>query len=256
MDATTLRAKKTRVTVSSGAHLTALLVLTTLFLAACGSKDESASSGATVAAPTEAAADADVASGCWKAVDRGQASGSGNTNTPPLQWKQPPANILQAGKHYTATLTTNKGAFVVEFYPEDAPNTVNNFICLAKAGYYDNTPFHRILNDFVIQGGDPTGTGGGGPGYEYPDEPVKRKYEVGTLAMANAGPNTNGSQFFVVVGQSGSELPPKYTIFGKVTDGMDVVSAIAQTPTKASDSGEKSVPVEPIVLQSVTVAES
>jgi cyclophilin family peptidyl-prolyl cis-trans isomerase len=253
MDATASRTKKTWVSVGSGTRLAALLVLTTLFLAACGSKDESGSDGATVAAPTEAAANADVASGCWKATDRGQASGSDNT---PLQWKQPPASILRAGKHYTATLTTNKGAFDVEFYSEDAPNTVNNFVCLAKAGYYDNTPFHRILSDFVIQGGDPTGTGRGGPGYEFPDEPIKRTYDVGTLAMANAGPNTNGSQFFVVVGQSGTELPPNYTIFGKVTEGMDVVNAIAQTPTKVGDTREKSVPVEPIVLQSVTVAES
>src|SRR5262249_27580477 len=135
------------------------------------------------------------------------------------------------------------------------PKTVNNFVFLARNGYYDNTPFHRIIEGFVIQGGDPTGTGRGDPGYRFEDEPIKKNYELGTLAMANAGPNTNGSQFFVIVGPSGPQLPKNYTIFGKVPSGMEVVDAIAQTPTKAGGSGEKSTPVEPITLQKVTIKE-
>ncbi|HEY7030740.1 MAG TPA: peptidylprolyl isomerase [Thermomicrobiales bacterium] len=237
-------------TTGNGLRSAVVLLFLSALLVGCGKKSESGSSGATIAAPTSNAADADVTSGCWTAADRKQSS------TQPMQWTKPPAMIVDPAKHYTATLTTNKGSFVVEFYPGDAPQTVNNFVCLAKAGYYVNTPFHRIVQDFVIQGGDPTGTGGGGPGYQFADEPIKRNYELGTLAMANAGPNTNGSQFFVVVGPKGEALPQQYTIFGKVTSGMDVVNTIAQTPTKTSSSGEKSVPLEPVVLQDVTIAES
>jgi cyclophilin family peptidyl-prolyl cis-trans isomerase len=230
-----------------GVRLVLLLVLALCALTACGSEDDD-SSGATIAVPTQNAADADVDSGCWKATDR--VAGSEK------QWKQAPAMVLDEKVRYTATLTTNKGAFEVEFYPDDAPVTVNNFICLARAGYYDNTPFHRIIEDFVIQGGDPTGTGGGSPGYRFDDEPINRDYELGTLAMANSGPDTNGSQFFVIVGPSGEQLPKQYTIFGKVVSGMDVVNQIAQTPTGLNDRGEKSVPLESIVLQMVTIAES
>src|SRR5262249_2398613 len=147
---------------------------------------------------------------------------AGTPGAPPRrQWTVPPAMVIDPTKHYTSTLTTTKGTFEVELYPDDAPTTVNNFVCLARAGYYDNTRFHRILAGFVIQGGDPTGTGTGGPGYQFADEPVKRNYELGTLAMANAGPNTNGGQFFVVVGPQGEHLPKRYTIFGKVIAGMD-----------------------------------
>jgi cyclophilin family peptidyl-prolyl cis-trans isomerase len=174
----------------------------------------------------------------------------------PQQWSNPPALEIDPKKRYTGTLETNKGTFEVEFYPDDAPKTVNNFVFLARAGYYDNTPFHRIISGFVIQGGDPTGTGRGGPGYRFEDEPIKRNYELGTLAMANAGPNTNGSQFFVIVGPSGRQLPKNYTIFGTVSSGMDIVDAIARTPTRAGSSGENSTPVEPITLQKVMIAEA
>ncbi|MCC6314409.1 MAG: peptidylprolyl isomerase [Thermomicrobiales bacterium] len=160
---------------------------------------------------------------------------------------------IDQSKTYTADLQTNKGDITVEFFPKEAPNTVNNFICLARDGYYDGTPFHRIVSGFVIQGGDPTGTGAGGPGYKFADEPVTRPYTKGILAMANAGPNTNGSQFFIVL--DNVQLPPNYTIFGQVTSGMDVVDAIAKTPTKASRGGEKSTPTEPITLEKVTVHE-
>ena len=112
-----------------------------------------------------------------------------------------------------------RARFEVEFFPEDAPMTVNNFVCLAEDGYFDNTPFHRIVKGFVIQGGDPTGTGSGGPGYKFADEPITKDYERGTLAMANAGPNTNGSQFFIVLDDLRGKLPKNYTIFGRVTGG-------------------------------------
>jgi cyclophilin family peptidyl-prolyl cis-trans isomerase len=159
-------------------------------------------------------------------------------------------------KTYTAEIKTNYGTITAEFYPKDAPQTVNNFICLAKAGYYDNTPFHRIIAGFVIQGGDPTGTGRGGPGYKFNDEPISKDYLKGTLAMANAGPNTNGSQFFIVLDNLTGRLPKNYTVFGQVTSGLDVVDKIAAVPVGRSDSGENSKPMQPVTLESVTVTES
>jgi peptidylprolyl isomerase len=174
----------------------------------------------------------------------------------PQQYTTQPAMRIDPAKSYTGTLETNKGAVEVELFPEDAPQTVNNFVCLAEDGYFDNTPFHRIVKGFVVQGGDPTGSGSGGPGYQFADEPISRDYERGTLAMANAGPNTNGSQFFIVLDDLRGKLPKNYTIFGRVTEGMDVVDAIANTPTRAGRSGENSTPTEPVTLEKVTIAES
>jgi len=163
---------------------------------------------------------------------------------------------LEAEKTYTATLETNHGSMDVEFFPEDAPNTVNNFVSLARDGYYDGTPFHRIIKGFMVQGGDPTGSGMGGPGYKFADETVNKDYAPGTLAMANSGPNTNGSQFFICHADLKGKLPKYYTIFGKVTSGMEVVDAIANVKVASSASGEPSAPVEPVVLQNVTVREA
>ena len=172
------------------------------------------------------------------------------------QYAQPPAMRIDPAKSYTAVLETNKGTIDVEFFPGDAPTTVHNFVCLAEDGYYDGTPFHRIVKGFVIQGGDPTGTGAGGPGYRFNDEPIAKDYERGTLAMANAGPNTNGSQFFIVLEDLKGQLPKNYTIFGRVTSGQEVVDAIAQTPTSVGRSGEKSTPTEPVTLERVSITES
>jgi peptidylprolyl isomerase len=172
------------------------------------------------------------------------------------QWSQPFDNQLQDGTAYTASLETSHGTIEVEFYPEDAPVTVNNFVSLAKEGFYDGTPFHRIVKGFVIQGGDPTGTGTGGPGYRFKDESIKKDYEKGVLAMANAGPNTNGSQFFIVLEDLRGRLPKNYTIFGKVTSGLDVVEAISNTPVNRGPSGEVSSPAEPVTLNKVTVNEA
>lgn len=145
------------------------------------------------------------------------------------QWNTPPAMQIDVKKSYQATIETIRGPIVIELYPEHAPKTVNNFVFLARAGYYDGVSFHRVIPDFVIQGGDPTGTGRGGPGYKFEDE-VKGnplKHETGVLSMANAGPNTNGSQFFITHSPQ-PHLDGKHTVFGKVTSGMDVVNAIRQ----------------------------
>ena len=172
------------------------------------------------------------------------------------QWNQPFEHSLEEGKRYTADVETNFGTFTVELYPEDAPKAVNNFVNLAREGFYDDTVFPQVVKGFVILGGDPTGTGMGGPGYKFEDEKIVKDYEPGTLAMANAGPNTNGSQFFVVLEDMRGRLPKNYTIFGKVTDGMDVVTQIGDVRVQPSASGEPSSPVEKIELKSVKVSEA
>lgn len=168
-----------------------------------------------------------------------------------MQWEQPPAMQLEDGKDYWARITTNKGEIVIDLLEDEAPVTVNNFVFLSQQGFYDDVVFHRIMKGFMIQSGDPTGTGAGGPGYRFNDEPVTRDYTQGTLAMANAGPNTNGSQFFIT--HVDAQLPPNYTIFGVVGDGQDTVDAIANTPVGPSARGEMSAPLEPVVIESVDI---
>ncbi|MDX6485634.1 MAG: peptidyl-prolyl cis-trans isomerase [Gaiellaceae bacterium] len=143
-----------------------------------------------------------------------------------------------------ATLHTNHGAIAVELFDEDAPKTVENFLKLARDGFYNGVIFHRIIPDFMIQGGDPTGTGSGGPGYQFEDEFNDNKVVRGALAMANAGPNTNGSQFFIVTTEAASWLDGKHTVFGRVTDGMDVVDAIEAVETDARDRPTSDVVIE------------
>ena len=153
-------------------------------------------------------------------------------------------------KSYTATIQTNHGDMVIDLFPKDAPITVNNFVFLALEGFYDGVIFHRIIADFMIQGGDPTGTGSGGPGYRFQDEPVTKPYVRGTLAMANAGPNTNGSQFFIVHKDAG--LPPSYNVFGLLTEGFEVLDALASV---AVGGPQRSDPLEPQVIHTIEIAE-
>ena len=170
------------------------------------------------------------------------------------EYSSPPSMTIDAEKTYTATLETSEGTLVLELLPKVAPLTVNNFVFLAREGYYDGVPFHRIIEGFMIQTGDPTGTGRGGPGYRFDDEPVTLDYVKGTVAMANAGPNTNGSQFFIMHGDMG--LPKNYTIFGKVSDGVDTLDAIGNTPVTANERGERSVPAKDVNITKVTIDES
>jgi len=151
-------------------------------------------------------------------------------------------------KSYTATIETTVGTMTLELFASEAPKTVNNFVVLARDGFYDGVIFHRVIKGFMIQGGDPQGTGMGGPGYRFADEPVKRPYTRGTLAMANAGPNTNGSQFFIM--HQDYPLPPQYTIFGQLLSGEDVLDKIATTPTNRQDR-----PTTPITISKVTITE-
>lgn len=168
------------------------------------------------------------------------------------QWKKAPEMQIDQSKTYTATMKTDKGEMTIELYADKTPITVNNFVFLAKEKFYDGVIFHRTIPGFMIQGGDPTGTGTGGPGYKFADEKFSGKYTKGTLAMANSGPNTNGSQFFIM--HADYNLPPNYVIFGKVTEGLDVIDAIASAPTKPG--GEGSSPVTPVTIETVEISEN
>jgi len=162
-----------------------------------------------------------------------------------------PPMVIDPAKRYTATMVTTKGTMTITLDPLAAPRTVNSFVFLARYHYFDGIVFHRVIPGFVLQGGDPTGTGTGGPGYRFADElPAAGRYELGSLAMANAGPDTNGSQFFVISGPDGMRLPPSYSLFGKVVSGLDVVAAIDAV---GSRSGK---PAETVTIESVTVTES
>jgi cyclophilin family peptidyl-prolyl cis-trans isomerase len=147
-----------------------------------------------------------------------------------------------------ATMNTNRGSIELELYDDDAPKTVENFKKLASDGFYDGVIFHRVIEDFMIQGGDPTGTGSGGPGYQFDDEANDHGVTRGALAMANAGPNTNGSQFFIVTAEACPWLDGKHTVFGRVTGGMDVVDSISKV-----DTGPNDRPLDDVRIESVTL---
>lgn len=167
-----------------------------------------------------------------------------------------PAMALEPDTQYEAVIQTTEGSFKVELLSEVAPQTVNNFVFLAQSGFYNGVVFHRIIESFMIQTGDPTGTGRGGPGYRFEDElPPALPYGPGVLAMANAGPNTNGSQFFVCTGAQSEYLnqSPNYSVFGRVTSGMDIVQKIAATPVGRSESGEQSKPLTPVKMEQVEI---
>ncbi|MGD0894711.1 MAG: peptidylprolyl isomerase [Acidimicrobiales bacterium] len=168
-----------------------------------------------------------------------------------VRFAGPPPMCIDPAHRYTATMVTSKGTMVFALDVANAPLTVNSFVFLARYHFFDGIAFHRIIPGFVVQGGDPTGTGTGGPGYRFADElPKPRRYEIGSLAMANAGPNTNGSQFFIISGDQGTALPPLYSLFGRAVSGLDVLAAIEAT---GSPSG---APAESVVIESVTIAES
>jgi cyclophilin family peptidyl-prolyl cis-trans isomerase len=168
---------------------------------------------------------------------------------------QPPVNVsLDVTKKYKVVLKTTEGDVTIEVNHLDTPLASTNFVYLARLGFYDDVIFHRVIKDFMIQSGDPTGTGAGGPGYNFNDEPVIGEYTRGTVAMANSGPNTNGSQFFIM--HKDYSLPKNYVIFGKVTEGMDVVDKIAGAPVEKSPlSGEESKPISPVKINSTEVLE-
>ena len=226
-------------------RLLSLVLLLPCLLAACGG-GPAGSSAANATVNTAAASAA-----C------GAAAGPA-TGTPQRTYSTPPPMQIDPIKQYTATIETQYGNVVIQLLSKQAPKTVNNFVFLACHHFYDGLTFHRIVAGFVIQGGDPQGTGAGGPGYQFPDELPSSPsvYAAGAVAMANAGPNTNGSQFFICVADDSQRLQPLYSYFGRVVQGMDVVQAISKVATVQGPGGEKSKPVTPVVMQHVVIQES
>jgi len=176
------------------------------------------------------------------------------TNSNMKQYSQAPDMMLKEGVDYQARLKTNKGDIVIDLHENETPITVNNFVFLAQDGFYTDVPIHRVMKGFMLQSGDPTGTGTGTPGYRFNDEPFEGEYTRGTVAMANSGVNTNGSQFFIM--HADYPLQPNYVIFGNVIDGLDVVDAIADTPVRANMYGEASVPTETLTIESIEIIEA
>lgn len=220
------------------AAISALLVL-----GGCGQKNQN---------------DADVAGQPGQEQSQGQDQKQDQGQT--MSWDHPPEMKIDPKKQYTALVQTSKGDFTIELFADEAPITVNNFVFLAREGYYDGIVFHRIMETFMIQGGDPLGNGTGGPGYTIQDElETTRKYEPGIVAMAKTTkPNSAGSQFFIGTGADIDVLNsiPDYPIFGKVTEGMDVVKDIAATPTDWDPSGrEQSVPKEKVTIKTIEITE-
>jgi cyclophilin family peptidyl-prolyl cis-trans isomerase len=172
------------------------------------------------------------------------------------QWSSPPGSQIDTGKQYSATIDTNVGDIQIQLFANEDPKTVNNFVFLANQGFYNGCKFFRIVKGFVIQTGDPTNLGTGGPGYQFADEPVTRNYLTGTLAMANSGPNTNGSQFFICLGDL-TTLPKSYTIFGIVTSGLNLVQSIGNTQVVANPmmGGEMSSPTQDVHINSIQISE-
>jgi cyclophilin family peptidyl-prolyl cis-trans isomerase len=173
------------------------------------------------------------------------------TDEPQQSFDAPPPTCLEDGVGYDAVVTTNMGEFTIALDQGQAPNTVNNFVFLSRNMYYDDTMCHRIIPEFVVQCGDPTATGTGGPGYQFADElPAEGEYEIGSVAMANSGPDTNGSQFFIITGDQGTALPPNFSLFGQVIEGFD--STVLAMEAVGSPSGE---PSEPVEIISITIVE-
>ncbi|HEX3565154.1 MAG TPA: peptidylprolyl isomerase [Acidimicrobiales bacterium] len=163
----------------------------------------------------------------------------------------PPPMVIDPAKRYTAEMVTSKGTMTIALDPIAAPKTVNNFVFLARYHYFEGITFHRVIPGFVLHGGDPEGTGRGGPGYRFEDElPKPGRYEIGSLAMANAGPDTNGSQFFVISGPDGAALPPSYSLFGKVVKGLEVIPEIEAIGSRSGTPSEK------VTIESVTITEA
>lgn len=239
----------TRSRRSAARRLAPLMLAAAVMVAACGSDDDGAPDTAadtadTAAADTAAAGDAGDAVGCPPV---------GGADTQTRQFDGAPPDCLDPDATYTAIVTTNKGEFVIELDPASGPVAANNFVFLARHRYFDGTVCHRIIPDFVIQCGDPTATGTGGPGYTIVDEPAPVPYELGSVAMAKtAAPDSAGSQFFIITGPNGMALPNDYALFGQVSDGFDTtVAAMAAAGTPGAG-----VPSEEILIESVRIEQS
>ena len=230
-----------------------LAIIATGLLAGCSSKSDDKAADTTVAAAQDAT---DTTAYVPGANGEGEVSAlpcpaADGSSPATKEFPAEPEMCIDPAKTYVATIETNKGTMVFTLDPAKAPRTVNSFVYLARYHYFDGISFHRVVPNFVLQGGDPTGTGTGGPGYEFADElPQAGEYRYGDLAMANAGPNTNGSQFFVISGADGAALPPNYSLFGHLKDGKATIDAIGALATGDGP------PSEPVTMTKVTITES
>ena len=230
------------------------IVLAVLAAALFGGKDDKKTTSATDSSTTTsgpAASTTTVDPAVLAKVQCNDTKPPENPNRP--TFKEPPPMTIDPAKKYTATMETSCGKMTIELDPKGAPKTVNSFVFLAKQKYFDGLTFHRVVKDFVIQGGDPQGTGQGGPGYEFEDEVPPAGYKIGSLAMANSGPNTNGSQFFVITGNEGTQLPAKYNLFGQVTSGVEVAQKLETLAADPPDPSGK--PSRTLYILSVTIKE-
>lgn len=229
------------------------LIVLSLFLTGCGAKDSSESAqSADVPADSLAAVDASDQPDAVSDNENKSNPQTNNAKTPMADIAKPQM-IIDQNKSYSAVMHTDQGDIEISLNAKSTLITANNFVWLAKNKFYDNTIFHRIIKGFMIQGGDPKGDGTGGPGYQFADEPFTGEYKRGTVAMANAGPNTNGSQFFIM--HADYPLPKNYVIFGQVIKGLEVVDKIAESPVKVGLSGEASTPITPVKVLSIEIIE-
>jgi cyclophilin family peptidyl-prolyl cis-trans isomerase len=243
--------KRTRKLATRAAIFIAVVVGVALIISVSGGSDSTTTNDTTVDTTATAPVEGRAITGDTPcpAVDGSEARAS--------TFEQAPSNCLDAGKTYTAVVTTNKGEFTIVLDQKKAPLAANNFVTLARYKYFDNTQCHRAILDFVVQCGDPTATGSGGPGYSFADElPQAGEYKLGSIAMANSGANTNGSQFFIITGDQGITLPPSYTLFGQVTSGLDT-TVPALNAASNPDPAANGVPtLETITIVSVVITES
>ena len=220
-----------------------------LALGGCGSDDASTDESSAADSSTTAASAS--ASNSRSAAAEPECPPAEGADEATQKFTSAPPMCLTPGADYSAVITTDAGEVTVDLLEDKAPETVNNFVFLARNKFYEGVSFHRVIPGFMIQGGDPQGTGGGGPGYQFADElPEPDEYEIGSMAMANAGPDTNGSQFFIVTGDAGVSLPPQYSLFGTVTEGMESVTAIED------DGSAQGTPKTEHVIESVKIIEN
>ena len=230
----------------------ALLVLgVSAFVATGGGSDNAETAASTTSAPSRTPVSlTGVPPGATVTGDTPCPKPDGTSQRTTFFVKAPP-RCIDPDKRYTAEVRTTRGTFVITLDPKAAPNTVNNFVVLARYKFYEGIPFHRVIPGFVVQVGDPQATGSGGPGYTFEDElPKQGAYKIGSVAMANGGPNTNGSQFFIITGDAGVILPPRFSLFGQVTEGMDAVKSIESIGTPDGP------PTEAVIIQSISIRES
>jgi len=243
--------KRTRKLATRAAIFIAVVVGVAFIISVSGGSDSTSTSDTTVDTTATAPVEGRTITGDTPcpAIDGSEARASTFENAP--------SNCLDANKTYTAVVTTNKGEFAIVLDQTKAPLAANNFVTLARYKYFDNTQCHRAIPDFVVQCGDPTATGSGGPGYSFADElPQAGEYKIGSIAMANSGPNTNGSQFFIITGDQGVTLPPSYTLFGQVTSGLDTTVPALNAASNPDPAANGVPPLETLTIVSVVITES